>query len=300
MADVPAAAPKKPHISPSQLNTFENCGEAYRRRYLEGERIPPGVAAIRGGSVHKGAEMNFKSKLLTRVDLPRKDIVDRSAAEFDARLKLEGVFLAPEEASRGKEIVIGEEKDSTVRLAGLFADQVAPSYQPTAVEETIRIELPESPRDILGILDLTAVQLNPESMIEPLPETIPLMPEGIVDYKTSKKTKPQREFDTSAQLSIYDLAYRARYGRVPAFIKVEQLVDLKSGPKRVTNTTTRTTPDFKAAVARINVMMTGLEKGAFMPANPGSWNCSPKWCGYFPTCRFVNSERKAASEDAGE
>lgn len=281
----PEAVPKKKaYISPSQLNTFENCGEAYRRRYIEKEIIPPGVAALRGGSVHKGAEMNFEQKIESRVDLPKDQIVERAVAEFDARMKAEGLFLDPEAQARGKAIVVGEEKDTTVRLAGLFSDQVAPVYQPTAVEQKITIELPESPRDLLGIIDLTATLVAD-----------PARGEGIIDYKTGKKTKSQGEFDTSAQITLYDLAYRAKRGKAPDFLQVEQLVDLKSGPKRVVNTTTRSVADFKPAVARVNAMISGLEKGAFLPANAGAWNCSPKWCGYFGTCQFVNSERRAAA-----
>ena len=284
-AAAPAEAPKKPHVSPSQLGTFENCGEAYRRRYLEKHIIPPGVAALRGGAVHKGAEMNFAQKIESRVDLPAKDIIDRAAAEFDARIAAEGVFLAAEDEARGKAVVIGEEKDTAVALAGLFALEVAPVYQPTAVEKKIRIELPDSPRDILGILDLTATVIKE-----------PGLGEGIGDYKTGKKTKPQRDFDVSPQLSLYDLAYRALTGKVPGFIRVEQLIQLKAGTKRVMNATTRTIADFRATVARVNAMIGGLEKGAFMPASPGAWNCSPKWCGYWTSCPYVNSERKAAAE----
>lgn len=278
-----AEQPKKPYISPSQLNTFENCGEAYRRRYIEKEIIPPGVAALRGGGVHKGAEMNFKQKIESKIDLPKQEIVDRAVAEFEGRMKLEGLFLDAESAAIGKDIVVGKEKDTTVRLAGLFADEVAPVYQPTAVEEKIRIELPDSPRDLLGILDLTATIV-----------TDPARGEGLADYKTGKKTKSQSEFDGSPQLTLYDLAYRAKRGKAPDFIRVEQLIDTKV-PKRVLTETTRTVADMKPAIARVNAMISGLEKGAFMPANPGSWNCSPRWCGYFATCKFVNSERKAAA-----
>lgn len=287
-AQAPEAAPKKkPYISPSQLNTFENCGEAYRRRYIEKEIIPPGVAALRGGGVHKGAEMNFEQKIASKVDLPKDQIVERAVAEFEGRMKLEGLFLDPEAEKRGKAIVIGEEKDTTVRLAGLFSDEVAPVYQPTAVEEKVVIELPDSPRDLLGIIDLTATIIAD-----------PARGEGLIDYKTGKKTKSQSEFDSSAQITLYDLAYRAKRGKAPDFIQVEQLVDTKV-PKRVINPTTRTVADMKPAIARVNAMISGLEKGAFLPANAGAWNCSPKWCGYFGTCQFVNSERKAAAA-AGE
>jgi len=285
----PEAAPKKPYVSPSQLNTYTNCGEQYRRRYIEKEIIPPGVAALRGSSVHKGAEANFKQKIESKIDLPKNEIVERAVAEFEGRLKADGVFLDEEEQGRGKAIVLGEEKDTTVRLAGLYADEVAPRYQPTAVEQKIEIELPGS-HNLLGILDLTAEAIGAD----------PDKPsgDGIVDYKTGKKTKSQGEFDSSPQISLYDLAYRAKHRKAPSFIRIEQLIDTKV-PKRVVNATTRSTADFKAAVARVNAMIDGVQKGVFIPANAGAWQCSARWCGYWRTCPFVNSERKAAAA-AGE
>lgn len=270
----------KQHISPSQLGTYENCGEAYKRRYIEKDIIPPGCAAHRGRGIHRGAEMNFSQKIESKVDLKRDDIVDRAVAEFEASIKADGVLLSPDEEARGKGVVVGEEKDTVVSLAGLFSDEVAPVYQPTFVEEKIKIELPNSPRDLLGILDLTATIIKE-----------PGRGEGIVDYKSGKKTKPQRDFDVSSQLSLYDLAYRAKRGKAPDFIQVEQLVDLKV-PKRVTNMTVRSVGDFHATIARVNAMIQGLEAGIFMPASAGAWNCSPKWCGYWGTCPYVNSERK--------
>ena len=284
MAKAPEAAPKKKYISPSQVNLYTNCAEAYRRRYVEGEKIPPGVAALRGSSIHRGAEMNFAQKIDSHVDLPKSQIVERAAAEFDARIKLDGVFMSDEDVSRGKAIVLGEEKDITVRLSGLLADEVAPLYQPTAVEQTQRIELPNSPRDILGILDLSAYEVSDADKKV-----------GIVDWKSGKRTKPQSDFDTSIALSIYGLTFRAKHGIAPAFTAVEQLVDTKV-PKRVRNTTERTTRDFEVAVARINAVIDGSEKGVFTPASPGSWMCSTRFCGYARSCAYYNAERKIASD----
>ncbi|MCX5794923.1 MAG: PD-(D/E)XK nuclease family protein [Elusimicrobia bacterium] len=283
----PAATVKKPHISATQVDMFTKCGEQYRRRYIEKDVIPPGVALIRGKAIHSGAEYDFRQKMETLKDLPRQEIVDRAAAEFNAQVKADGIYLCEEDAARGKDIILGEGLDEVVRLAGLLADEVLPVYQPIAVEERQLIELPSSPRDILGILDVVAWQINqPKERF------------GLVDYK-SGKSKPQSHWDAATGLTIYALTFRAKYRQPPAFINVEQLVTNKT-PKRVLVTTTRDKADFVPCISRMNAVLAGIEKQVFVPAMPGAWWCSPKWCGYWTSCSFVNSERKAAAAAAGE
>ena len=291
MTDIKAPeTPKKPHISASQVNTYTECGERYRRRYIEKHIIPPGIAMVRGIAIHRGAEFNFAQKIESKKDLPREDIVARAVAEYEGHIKREGLYLSTDDEARGKAIVQGEALDCTARLAGLFADEVAPVYQPRTAEETIRIALENAPRDILGILDMTAYLLK-------TPDGRPAEEDavGIVDYKSSKKTKSQTEFDNSINLTIYALTFLAKYGKPPAFINVEQLVDLKK-PKRVLNVTARSMTDFNVAVARINAVLDGIEKRVFTPAPTGWWGCCEKWCGYWSTCGYVNNERKEAAK----
>jgi hypothetical protein len=81
---------------------YAKCGEAWRRRYVQKEIIPPGVAAVKGISLHKGSEYNFTSKLETKVDRPVKDIVDYSVSTLEEKIKAEGLTLIDEEEERGK------------------------------------------------------------------------------------------------------------------------------------------------------------------------------------------------------
>lgn len=274
---IPIVLPPKPHISASQMGTYLDCGERYRRRYIEKDILPPGIALIRGTSIHKAAEVQFKQKIQSHQDLPVKQIVDLAVATFEERVKTQGVYLDDEEQARGQAAVVGEAKDGTVRLADLFGREVGPAYQPKLVEEKQVIALPNAPRDLLGVLDL--------------------VDEGdrVIDHKTSKKTANQKDWDTSTQLSVYALTFQAKNGKPPTDIIVEQLVDTKT-PKRVTFHTERIMADYRALVARINTVVDGIEKGMFLPANTGWWGCSPKYCGYWKTCNYVNSERKAAAE----
>lgn len=270
----------KPYISASQVTLYGNCGEAYRRRYIEKEIIPPGIVAVRGSAVHKGAEHNFLQKIESKVDLSKSEIVDKAVAEFDSRINGDGVLLSSEEVSEGKDNVIGAQRDATARLTGLYADEVAPVYQPASVEERQRIVMPGT-RDILGILDLTATREGSGV--------------GIVDYKTAKRAKPKSGFDTSTALSIYTLTFKAKHGVMPAFTAIEQLIDTKV-PKRVQVEVEKTERDLDVTLNRIAAVVNAIEKQVFTPAPTDSWMCNQRWCGYARTCRFYNAERSGDVE----
>jgi len=112
---------EKPHSSSTQLEMYWRCPESYRRRYVEGEKIPPGIAPIQGKAYHVGAETNFRQKIESWVDLPKKEIVEAAAAAFDTELA-GGYILSEEEVGRGSSVIIGEAKDKLVQLAELHAE----------------------------------------------------------------------------------------------------------------------------------------------------------------------------------
>lgn len=270
----------KEYISPSQLDMFTRCGEQYRRRYMEGEIIPPGVALLKGTALHVGgAELNFKQKIKTRKDLPASQLVEASAAAFDNRIKVDGLLLSEDEKSVGKKKTVGAAKDSLALMVELFAEDVAPQYQPAEVEIKQRIVMP-GPRDLLGRVDL----ITEDELIQ--------------DSKTSGAMKAQSVWDKDVKLSFYALTYQALKGKPPKGIAIDQLVHRNgsSTPARHKQVlTTRSRDDLQVVVNRFNAMCEALDKGIFMPCDAGSWACSSKYCGYWKTCPYVNSERVAAA-----
>ena len=111
-------------ITSSMLNMFFRCPEQFRRRYLEGEIIPPGIAAAIGKSVHKAAEENHKHKLLKEEDLPKDYLQDFARDTYVKIVENEGVYLAPEELDQA--ISDNDTKNTlfTVFLAILFLSLV--------------------------------------------------------------------------------------------------------------------------------------------------------------------------------
>lgn len=269
----------KPHTSASQLAAYTKCPEAYRRRYLEHERIPPGIALLKGSGVHTGAETNMRQKVDTFRDLPVSDIIDAAVAGFDGRAQEEGVSLDDIESSRGPDVVLGEARDDVAELAAVHANQQAPEYQPVIVEREVTIELPGCSRDLKGVVDMADTQ------------------QRIVDFKTTKRRKQEDEAHRSVQLTVYASAYRAVTGEAPSGVLLDVLVQTKTKTSRQVLDSTRTIDDFNALAHRINAVQAAIDAGHFPPASPDAWWCAPKWCGFHSTCPFVQGAARRAQGD---
>ena len=275
------ASSVKPHLSPSQLEMYCKCPEQYRRRYMEGEIIPPGIAALQGKGFHGGAEANMRQKIESHRDLKATEIQELAAVSFDEAAK-GGYCLSAEEELRGAKAVLADAKDTTIVMAGAHAVQQAPDYQPVLVEEKIRIELPSATHDLLGIIDLADDK------------------DRVTDFKTSGKRKSQADADSSVQLTTYHAAFKARMGRDPSEVRLDTMVKTKRNLERDVVSSTRQPKDFQALANRINVVSQSIQLGIFPPTTPGVWWCSGKFCGYYPTCPYVNSERKEAAEKGSD
>lgn len=260
--------PEVEHLSPSQLGMFLRCGEQYRRRYLEGEKVAPGLALIKGSAVDGGVSHNYAQKIESRQDLELDDVLDATATAWRAKIKEDGVELTPEERAAGRKKVFGQQKDSAIRMTALFQKEIAPKVQPVFVQEKIVMKARED-LELWGILDLATEDGY------------------VVDVKTSKKKKSAGDVEGSDQLSWYAAAYRARTGRLPKGVRFDVVVDTGKNLSTQQIGTVRTIDHLHALNARVGSLLTAREKGVFAPAPEGAWWCSRKFCGYFPTCAYV-------------
>lgn len=272
------AVAKKGHLSPTQLNMLASCGEQYRRRYMEGERIPPGVAMLQGSAMHAAAAENFWQKKHSRKDLCVEDMVDMADATFLERVRTDGLWLSEEEQSRGQDVVVEEGRGRARVFAQCHAEEQAPEYQPELVEEKYIIPLPGD-YDLMGVLDL-ADELK-----------------RVVDFKTASRKKNADEADKSVQLTTYAAIYKHKTGDFASEILLDVAVQTAAGnTSRQVQHTSRAAADFQALVNRINAAARIIKAGAFMPAEPGHWICNPKWCGYWASCPYISTERKAVAK----
>lgn len=256
------------HLSPSQLGMFLRCGEAYRRRYEEGEKIPPGIAMIKGSAVDGGVMHNLEQKIESREDLALDDVLAATDEAWEGRIR-EGFELSEEERSVGRKKVLGLQKDSAMRMTALYQEELAPTVQPKLVQENIILK-PRPDLELWGILDLATEE------------------DFVVDLKTSKRKKPAGDVDASDQLTWYAAAFNAKYGRLPAGVRFDVVVDTGKNLSTQQIEGTRDQRHLKALNARVGVLIEAREKGVYHPApDLNVWWCSPKFCGYFPTCKYV-------------
>lgn len=259
------------HLSVSQLGMFQRCNIQWRRRYLEEEVIPPGIAARVGSGVHKAAEINFKSKMQTGEDLPLDAVQDAAAEAYDKALS-EGVFLAPDEVSGAKN-AMAQGKDDTVSLATLFRKELAPTIMPVLVEHRVTLEIPGVALPIVTVLDCYTADRK------------------LRDLKTSGKKWPDNKAHTSHQPTVYRESVKETTGEYPEELLFDVLVNNKT-PVLQTISTSRTDEDLAILAQKFQIMLEAIRAGIFMPADPDSWACSPKFCGYWHTCEAISSHRR--------
>lgn len=252
---------KKPHASPSQINMYCRCPQQYYRRYIKQEILPPGIALIKGTSIHRGADHNFSQKIESHQDLKQSEIIDKSVSTLEDVIKHEGLFLNEEEESIGKMKVIGEAKDKVKTMAETLANDVCPVYQPIDVEREVRIVLDDSTHDLLGVIDL-------------------MTKDATMDIKTSGKAWSQDKLNKDIQMKFYGLMRKAITGEnLP--VNLENITDKG---KRVPLTAQFTMEEYQRLVNRINGVLDGIRKGSFPPCHQDNFLCSEKFCGFFRSC----------------
>jgi hypothetical protein len=253
-------------ITQSMLGMFLRCPHQFERRYLRGEIIPPGIAARRGSATHQAAQINHEQKLHTQEDLPLGDLQDAARDHYVKLIKEEGVFIPKDQISEKDRLLAGG-LEAAVRLTKLYRESLAPAVRPALVEEKLTmdagLDLP-----IQGTIDVFTVD------------------HWLPDLKTADKSKSAGEADHSLQLTFYAGLVAQHTGKWPEKLSLEVLVNNRE-PKLQSLATRRGPADWANLMLRVRLMLAQIRAGLFPPCDPGSWACSPNWCGYFWTCKYA-------------
>jgi Uncharacterized protein conserved in archaea len=275
MEDPPTMGEKRRVFSSTQLTMLQRCGMQYFYRYVEGIKMAPTVALLRGSAVHTGVAVNLRQKIKSGVELPVDDVKDAARDAVDAAFMGE-IALTEEERSRGMSLIKGDTKDMAIGLAALHTLKVSPTFQPVAVEKqiTLRTDPAIFPMDLTGIIDVEDDAA------------------AVRDTKTSSKAPNEDAAETSEQLTMYALLYQAEKGRLPSEVVLDTLVRTKGGKETpYLNKSARTEADLHRLTLRLGKAAEAIEKEVFIPTNPESWWCSANWCGYYNICAFGKSRR---------
>jgi hypothetical protein len=255
------------------LNCLERCGEQFRRRYIEGERVPPSPRMLRGTVVHRVAKTALLRKLEEN-ELPSiEEAKDLAATEFEAQWA-GGVSFEQEPTNESANAAKAYSKDFAVDLSAMYVGHVAPAVNPVAVERQIKVTPKDSDLVIHGTLDL--VDQKPEGEI-------------VRDTKTSEKSPNKDAAERSQQLTYYAMIRQAEVGQLPAALQLDYLVrtPARAERKHIQLLTQRSSDDVRSLVARLNTAVEAVKRGVFVPTSPESWWCSPSWCDFYSTCVYV-------------
>ena len=259
-------------IHQSSLGMAFRCGEQFRRRYLEKEIIPPGIAAGRGTGVHAASKVNLLQKLKSQKDMPLSDIQDATRDGYVKAFK-NGVYLAKEDQP-AKDKLLNEGLEDALRCSKVYLEAVAPQINPIAIEEPFHIEVPGIELPLEGTMDY---QEKPK----------------VGDLKTTSMKWPEGRINGEIQPVFYCFSHESTTNIRPEFIYHILIARRgKDGPTSEELQEQKLTPTdahYHALFAKIRMFETMLNKGVFPPANPTAWWCDPKWCGYFYTCPYVGN-----------
>lgn len=246
--------PSHPLITQSFLNMFADCAYAAVRRYVNGEILPPGVAALQGTATDAAVTLGCHSVIKTGIDASISDKMEMAAVTFDSR---------KEEHDIQPEDNLGLLKDQTIGLVKLHHREVAPKLLPISTQESIVLK--RDNYDLAGTIDIVEKDHR------------------LADTKTSRIRYPDDAVQTKLQPALYATLYDEKYktesqsfrfdvlvkNRLPIYQKVEAKVSKES--KMLLHYTILST---------IQELQIGLKTGIYRLAAPGHWRCQAKWCAY--------------------
>src|SRR5574340_580878 len=248
------------YLSFSQINMYLKCGIQYYYRYILGLKLPPAGVMILGSAAHKGLEHDYKQKIKTHENLPTDEVMDVFNDTFNKE-KDNAVWQEGEE--------VGDMKDKTAAVLKKYHVERAQVVQPIAVEKKVKVEFPNVDYDLIGYIDRID-EVQPGKY-------------RIVDVKRKAKSMSEADVENDMQLTCYAFAHKEETGEYPAGLGFEVLVATKE-PKVQLCGTSRTDQDCLRFLSVMAHVADGIYKNVFMPAAPGHWACSPKWCGYWDVC----------------
>lgn len=275
---------KKREVHVSHLGTFLKCGMQYKFRYIEGRRVPPGIAILIGKATHTTIESNYRRKIFTKALMSADEVADVARDQIVRNLDQE--FTVDDEdmkAAGNVEVIKGKAIDTTVDLSLIHHHNIAWIIDPFKVEHGWALELGGFPYDLAGWIDVIAIEQNASG------QQIFV----VRDNKTSAKRKQQKEANESLQLTGYSLGVKTEMGLdyYPP-VALDTLVHTKKQEYHDILRSIRNDADRDLLFRHLEHFAESVAKDVFKPADPNHWVCSGRWCGYWnDICPFGRRNR---------
>lgn len=245
-------------FSASQLGTWSKCQMQWAYRYLDGLKVPPGIAAYLGKSVDAAVTADLDHKR-TRGKLLTTDAICQVASDEAGKVWEEE---PPRVDDSDKIQHVGELKDAAISLSLLHHARVAPGIDPEELQAERTIAPEGYDFAVLGYIDV-------------------LEADKIRDTKTTGKKPPADAADRgnyADQLTIYSAMEPDRSTELNYLVNTARpYTETRYGSPRSKN-------DAAKVWDKMQRMVDSIRAGIFHPAPSDSWQCSAKWCGYYEQC----------------
>lgn len=254
------------HLSPSQMNMYSRCQQAWYYRYILGMKTPP-TKHLTAGSVYDDAlTNNFQQKIKSKVDLSEQEILDVADTSFSIR----------EEETEWYGDSPAETKDTVMSLLKEYVETgISDSIEPAVTQKLYDVHFENMAWTIKGFSDVEEVNGR------------------IIDNKTTGVT-PSTDLHKldqghKLQMDIYAIAKKYSEGVEEGNLRrLDYAVKLKS-PRIVQIELPPLTPEdvkyFQKKVSAQFQQMELLRNDQMKPdTNRSHFMCSQKMCGYWTRC----------------
>ena len=263
-------------LSISAVDMYLRCGEQFRRRYILGQKQPPGIALVDGSSYHAATEYANRVKLEKGRQAQTPRVVNRYIDTLRSLVKKEKKF------DWG-----GETENSVYKKAKIllpqYMNKIDPKIDPDWVEQPFKKDMTVEGQtfEIVGVVDVTTKRKAKHFRAT------------VADYKTSSQPKSQQEVDDSVQLTLYNWATGLNNVAFINFVKT-------ANPYMQVLTGRRAPCDVAWASMVCQRVHQSIRVSAFPLTSPSkfTWWCSEKFCGYWKDCRgkFVAARKVRLSD----
>lgn len=254
-------------LSPSQFDMFRRCPRQYMYRYIDERVQPPAVAMIRGTAIHHGAEVTHRNTIDNGVPLKLEEAEQEVADIYEERAQDVEDWEGADK---------GQTKDATVRNFRIYYLQAVPKIKPVKVEHAFAQFIGTVP--VRGIIDLVDSIVTDKPTVDDDPDNPPMV-EVVSDLKVTTRKWPEQKLRHAPQLTFYAIVEETER------VRVDFLLDQKSGTKYNPMQSIRDTNDKQILVEDLEEVVFLIKQGHFPRCDPTTWACTPRFCGYYETCR---------------
>jgi len=262
-------------ISASGFNSYKLCGKSYEYTYVLGLRGKAGVPALKGKTLHKGAEIILRRLIETKKLMSLEeaqqltgDYWEKNIKEVDSWLDNDGNALKP-----------GVIKDKVRNALRVYYLKAVPMFNPIAVEKPFAAKVGTVP--VRGVIDLIDSGTGEYSLGDD-PEQPPPTIKIVADLKTTARKWPAQKIKFDTQFTFYSIVENVED------LRVDFLLDQKSGTAYIGERTTRTNREKNICIEDLEEAVYNIKKGVFPRCDPTTWKCTPKFCSNYERCRGID------------